>query len=104
VPDAAYDLVVAMYAALYRDTDPVALLSRRVAPGGTLLVVHHAEVDREKALEHGFDPEQYMAPADVAARLTEGWVVEAHETRDRQISGGGGAHHHVDLVVRARRA
>ncbi len=103
LPDGAFDLVIAFYAALFRDADPVAALTRRVAPGGTLLVVHHAEVDRERAREHGIDPDDLLSPDDLPGALGAGWEVEVHERRERAITGGAGAHHHADLVVRARR-
>ena len=104
LPDGGFDLVIAFYAALFRDTDPVPALARRVAPGGTLLVVHHAEVDRERARAHGIDPDDLLSPDDVAAALGARWTIEVHERRERAISGGAGAHHHDDLVVRARLA
>ena len=74
-----------------------------VAPGGTLLVVHHAEIDRERALSHGFDPDDYVGHDDVVAALADGWVIEVQEQRERAVTEGAGAHHHHDLVVRARR-
>lgn len=36
-----------------------------VAPGGTLLVVHHADVDAEKAKSFGFDITDYLSHDDV---------------------------------------
>lgn len=74
-----------------------------VAPGGTLLVVHHADVDAEQAEAHGFDPADYVSPADVAALLDDRWRVEVHERRPRHVDGGAGAHHTHDLVLRALR-
>ena len=84
------------------DPAVVALLAA-VAPGGTLLVVHHADIDPEEAKARGFDPADYVAPADVAALLDDGWRVEVDEKRSRDITGGAGAHHTHDLVLRARR-
>ncbi len=93
------------YPALDLETRPVERLAALVAPGGTLLVVHHAEVDRQLALEHGFDPDTLLAPGDVTAEaLGDGWTVTGPEQRPRSVSGGAGAHHHDDLVVRATRA
>lgn len=104
LPDAAFDLVSVFYPAISLDVDPVARLARLVAPGGTLLVVHHADIDRERAAAHGFDPDTLLAPKDVAAALAEddSWTV-VDERRPRVITGGSGAHHHDDLVVRATR-
>jgi hypothetical protein len=71
--DAAYNLVSAMYPALLRT--PTAEAEQRllslVAPGGTLLVVHHAYIDREHALEQGYDPDDYVSPNDVRAMAVE---------------------------------
>lgn len=105
--DASYDLVSAMYPALLRTptADAEQRLLSLVAPGGTLLVVHHADVDREHALDQGFDPDDYVSPEDVRALAVErgGWEVVADERRDRGSVPGAGAHHHTDLVVRLAR-
>jgi thioredoxin reductase/SAM-dependent methyltransferase len=106
LPVASFDLVSAQYPALLRTPgqDAERALLAAVAPGGTLLVVHHADVDTERARAHGFDPELYVGPSDVAALLEDdGWRVEVDERRPRQVSGGAGAHHTHDLVLRARR-
>ncbi|WP_392543477.1 class I SAM-dependent methyltransferase [Oryzobacter telluris] len=101
--DGAFDLVSAFYPTLFTDTNPLPTLARLVAPGGSLLVVHHADVDRDRARAHGFDPEELLSPADVAAGVGAGWTVEVDERRPRVIEGGAGAHHSDDLVVRVRR-
>jgi hypothetical protein len=105
LPPGAFDLVSAQYPALLRTpgNDAERALLAAVAPGGTLLVVHHADIDTEQALAHGFDPADYVSPADVAAVLDEGWQVEVDEKRARDITGGAGAHHTHDVVLRARR-
>jgi hypothetical protein len=93
LPPAAFDLVSAQYPALFHtpgDDAENALLAA-VAPGGTLLVVHHADVDTEQS------------PADVGALLDDSWQVETDEKRPRDISGGAGAQHTHDVVLRARR-
>ena len=74
-----------------------------VAPGGTLLVVHHADIDTEQAEAHGFDPADYVSPADVAALLDDRWRIEVDQRRPRHVDGGAGAHHTHDLVLRALR-
>jgi SAM-dependent methyltransferase len=106
LPAGGFDLVSAQYAVLRKTPGAVAerTLADLVAPGGTLLVVHHA-VDAHHAHDHegGFDPELYALPADVAAVLDDGWDVVVDERRPRSIAGGGGAHHVEDLVLRARR-
>jgi SAM-dependent methyltransferase len=103
--DACFDLVTLFYPALMRTAggEVEKALLGAVAPGGTLLVVHHANVDREVALSHGFDPDDYVGHDDVVAALGEGWVIECDEQRERDVTEGAGAHHHADLIVRARR-
>jgi SAM-dependent methyltransferase len=103
LPADAFDLVSAFYPTLFTDTAPLHALTRLVAPGGSLLVVHHADVDPEQARAHGFDPTELLSPADVVAGLPAGWTVEVDERRERLISGGAGAHHADDLVARVRR-
>lgn len=101
---ASFDLVSAQYPALRRtagDEAERALLAA-VAPGGTLLVVHH-DVDAEHARASGFDPADYVGPADLARRLDDDWVVEVDERRPRHVTEGAGAGHTTDVVLRARR-
>ena len=103
-PLSTYDLVSVFYPALLKGQGHEAALMSAVEPGGELLFVHHADIDREHALERGFDPFDYVQPEDMAAALADaGWEIAVDEKRDRSISGGAGAHHHVDRVVRARR-
>jgi hypothetical protein len=101
----AFDLVSAQYPALRRSPGNEAerVLLAAVAPGGLLLVVHHADIDVEHARQHGFDPVDYVQPRDVAALLDDEWAVEVYETRRRAVQGGAGAHHTIDTVLRARR-
>ena len=105
LPAGAFDLVSAQYPALRRTPggDAERALLAAVAPGGTLLVVHHADVDPEQARAHGFDPADYVSPSDVAALLDDGWQIEVDEKRPRDVTTGAGAHHTHDLVLRARR-
>ncbi|MGB5952109.1 MAG: hypothetical protein WBG57_06275, partial [Ornithinimicrobium sp.] len=122
----SFDLVSAQYPALRHtsERDTEGLLLDLVAPGGTLLCVHHVldadhghgghahpepGEDPEDAHQHDhddthqWDPADYVMPADIRARLTADWLIEVDEERDRQISGGGGAHHTRDQVLRIRR-
>ncbi|MBW0089180.1 class I SAM-dependent methyltransferase [Pseudonocardia sp. KRD-184] len=105
LPPGGFDLVSAQYPALLHTPgdDPERALLAAVAPGGTLLVVHHADVDTEHARAAGFDPADYVSPADVARFLDDTWAVEVDERRERHVEGGAGAHHHADVVLRARR-
>lgn len=125
LPSGGFDLVSVFYPALLRTpgADAERALLDAVAPGGTLLLVHHADMDARRAedaadvhdsagcsggstasREHGFDPEDYVGPARVAARLGDGWEVLVDERRPRDVPPGPGAHHTHDLVLRARRA
>lgn len=101
--DVRFDLVIAFYAALPKEGG--AALSRllmSVAPGGMLLFVHHADVDRERAVDQGFNPDLFLDVEEVAAALGDDWTLDAHEIRERDIAGGSGAHHTRDVVLRAR--
>jgi SAM-dependent methyltransferase len=101
----AFDLVSAQYPALLRtpSKDAERLLLAAVAPGGVVLVIHHADIDVEQAEAHGFDPADYVSPSDVAALLGEDWHVDVNERRPRHVATGGGAHHTHDVVLRAHR-
>jgi 2-polyprenyl-3-methyl-5-hydroxy-6-metoxy-1,4-benzoquinol methylase len=105
LPSAGFDLVTVHYAALRRTPDDavVRTLMRLVAPGGTLLVVHHADIDVEEAKAHGCNPADFVSPDDVREALDENWVLQVNERRARHITGGAGAHHTHDIVVKAQR-
>ncbi|MFF7329760.1 methyltransferase domain-containing protein [Streptomyces sp. NPDC008150] len=106
LPAASFDLVSAQYPALLRTPDAAAerALLAAVAPGGVLLLVHHAGMDTRPADDSGFDPADYVWPSMVTALLDGDWEVEVDEQRPRVApDGGAGAHHTDDLVVRARR-
>ncbi|MFE7114145.1 class I SAM-dependent methyltransferase [Streptomyces sp. NPDC057654] len=103
---ASFDLVSAQYPALLRTPDAAAerALLAAVAPGGVLLIVHHAGVETRRADDGDFDPADYVWPSMVADLLDEDWEVEVDEQRQRVIpDGGAGAHHTDDLVLRVRR-
>ncbi len=103
---ASFDLVSAQYPALQRTPDGAAerALLAAVAPGGVLLLVHHAGMEHQAPRDYGFDPAQYVWPAMVAGLLDDDWAVEVDEQRPRVAPGGGaGAHHTDDVVLRARR-
>ncbi len=92
----------AQYPALRKTPDATAehALIELAALGGTLLVVHH---DVEPGAHEGeFDPADYVLPPDVGALLDEGWRFEVDELRPRTVSGGAGARHTHDRVLRAR--
>lgn len=103
-----HDLVSAQYPALPRTDDAAAVtaLLGAVAPGGTLLVVHHEDFPEhadEHDGDHGFDPDDYLTPADIADHLDDGWEIEVHETRPRPEPVPPGTPDSDDVVLRARR-
>jgi SAM-dependent methyltransferase len=105
LPPGSFDLVSAQYPALLRTPDGAAerALLAAVAPGGVLLLVHHAGMDAQPARDD-LDPADYVWPSMVAALLDDGWAVEVDEQRPRIVpDGGAGAHHAEDVVLRARR-
>ena len=106
LPPASFDLVSAQYPALLRTPDAAAerALLAAVAPGGVLLLVHHAGMEDHRPPDSAFDPADYVWPSMVAALLDDDWRVEVDEQRLRVApDGGAGAHHSEDLVLRARR-
>ena len=106
LPPFSFDLVSAQYPALPRTPDAAAerALLQAVAPGGVLLLVHHAGMETREVHDSGFDPADYVWPSMVAALLDENWDVEINEQRPRVVpDSGAGAHHVDDLVLRARR-
>ncbi|WP_422748615.1 class I SAM-dependent methyltransferase [Mycobacterium sp. WMMD1722] len=106
LPAAGFDLVTAQYPALPA-TESRAVeraLIGAVAPGGLLLVVHHAGFDGEAAKARGFDPADYVFPADVRSLLGDDWDVHFEDSRVRETPLGGEEHRHThDAVLRARR-
>src|SRR5579859_1604073 len=106
LPPASFDLVSAQYPALLRTPDAAAerALLAAVAPGGVLLLVHHAGMDTQHVQDGGFDPADYVWLPMVAALLNDDWELEVNEQRPRIAPvGGAGAHHAEDLVLRVRR-
>ena len=104
-----YDLVSAQYPVLAHTDDDAALatLLALVAPGGTLLFVHH-DLDADHAHHHSagedsWDPADYVQPHDVAAHLDDRWEVQVNETRPRPGPLPAEARHVHDVVLRARR-
>lgn len=101
-----FDLVSAQYPALLRTPDAAAerALLAAVAPGGVLLLVHHAGMETRPPDDSGFDPADYVWPSMVTALLDDDWEIEVDERRPRVApDGGAGAHHAEDLVLRAHR-
>lgn len=106
IPPGGFDLVSAHYPALLHSPDGAAgrALLAAVAPGGTLLVVHHADIDVEKARSHGFDPAVYLLHDDVVALFDDTWEVRVQRRRRREVPAGvDGQHTHDDIIVARRR-
>jgi SAM-dependent methyltransferase len=105
LPPGGFDLVSAQYPALLHTAthDAERSLLSAVAPRGHLLIVHHADVDVEVARSHGFDPNDYVSPADVASMLDDDWEVVVDERRPRRVASGAGAGHTHDIILHARR-
>ena len=99
-----YDLVTAHYPVLPRGHDDAAsrALLRAVAPGGTLLFVHH-DLDPTRAAEHGFDLAAHVTPHRLVTHLDDDWALEVLETRERHGAHGPEHEHPSDIVLRARR-
>lgn len=103
--DAGFDLVTAHYPALRHSpgSDAQRALLAAMAPGGTLLVVHHADVDVAKAKSYGFDPADYLSHDDVVELLGDDWDVHVERRRPRDEPAGLDGQHTHDDVVRALR-
>ncbi|MER7765199.1 bifunctional NAD(P)/FAD-dependent oxidoreductase/class I SAM-dependent methyltransferase [Streptomyces sp. NPDC097619] len=109
---ATYDLVSLQYGSFKRTPDRRGLrgLLAAVAPGGTLLVVHHDLSPLEEPVDPAaqtrvYDPEAFVGVeeiADALAAAPEAWRVELHETRPRP-AGAASTHHVSDVVLRAVR-
>ena len=107
-----FDLVSLQYGSFKRSPDQRGLrnLLAAVAPGGTLLVVHHDLSSLREPVDVAtqtrmYDPEAFVGIDEVAAALAadpETWQVEIHETRPRP-AGAASTHHVDDVVLRATR-
>lgn len=114
---ASFDLVSALYPVLWKTPERSSeqRLLDLVAPGGSLLFVHHdmshaAASGSDEAGEHGrdhgdngFDPTEIVGPDDVRACFTDEWEIVTDGRSERHVATGAGAGHTHDLVLRARR-
>ncbi len=82
--------------------DAIDALVGAVAPGGTLLVVGH-DFDGVDHHHCGFDPTDYVQPADIARHLDDMWTLEVDETRPRIRPPGHHGPDLPDIVLRAQR-
>lgn len=99
-----YDLVSVHYPVLRRGPDEAAItaLLEAVAPGGTLLFVHH-ELDPTHAGDHGVGPATHVMPDVLAAHLGDRWEIEVHAARERHRTEPADRPSPRDVVLRARR-
>ncbi|MGW3974369.1 class I SAM-dependent methyltransferase [Streptomyces ardesiacus] len=107
-----FDLVSLQYGSFKRTPDQRGLRSllAAVAPGGTLLVVHHDITPLRDPVDVAtqtrmHDPEAFVGVDEIAAALAadpDTWHVETHETRPRP-HGAASTHHVHDVVLRATR-
>lgn len=101
----AYDLVSAQYLPIPHEPDhpTVRAMLAAVAPGGTLLFVHHAPPD-DPGDWTGPDISEFYSPHEIATMLDESWTIESDETRPRVAPAPPGSHHTHDTILRAHRA
>ncbi|MQA15298.1 MAG: methyltransferase domain-containing protein [Pseudonocardiaceae bacterium] len=104
-PTNAFDLVSLQYLPLPHQPGHTALrgLLTAVAPGGTLLVASHHLADLPPATDHGFDPNRYYQPEEIAGLLDNTWTVLVNEARPRTAPAPPGTGHNYDTVLRAQR-
>ena len=105
LPAGPFDLVSVMYPAFRHTPDDavIAAVLDAVAPGGTLLFVHHSFDGHDDHRPAHFDPDDYVQPNDVARHLGDDWTIEVHERRARVRPPGSPGPDVPDLVLRARR-
>jgi SAM-dependent methyltransferase len=104
---ASFDLVSAQYPVLARTPASIAehTLLDLVAPGGTMVIVHHADFEIDEPEHHGgVNPADYVGPWHIAPLLDDGWQIDTNERRPRHLTAGAGAHHSEDVILVARRA
>ncbi|MFD4790966.1 FAD-dependent oxidoreductase [Streptomyces sp. NPDC058459] len=108
-----FDLVSLQYGSFKRTPDQRGLRSllAAVAPGGTLLVVHHDLTPLSDPVDVAtqtrmYDPAAFVGVDEIFDALTADpgtWRVEIHETRPRP-AGAASSHHVSDVVLRATRS
>jgi len=106
LPAGGFDLVTAHYPALRHspERDAQRALLAAVAPEGTLFVVHHADVDAEKAKSYGFDIADYLSHDDIVELLDGDRDVRITRRRPREEPAGlEGQHTHDDVLLASRR-
>jgi SAM-dependent methyltransferase len=99
-----FDLVSVHYSVLPLEDHATAirLLCHAVAPGGTLLVVHH-ELDLAHDAHAGPGRDDHLKPDDVAAQLGDEWHIKTHHRRARPAAPPPDTPDIRDIVLRAHR-
>jgi SAM-dependent methyltransferase len=102
----SFDLVTTHYPAILKvdEERAIAALTAGVTPGGTLLMVWHANPDPEHARAHGFDLDDYVDPSDVATKLGSEWTIEVNEVRPRASNQSDQSPHSEDALLKAKKS
>lgn len=104
-----YDLVSLQYGSSQRTPDQRGLRNvlDAVAPGGTLVAVHHDLSPFRESVDVAeqtlmYDPSAFVGIDEIRTALdaSEEWTIEVDETRDRP-PGAASTHHVSDVVIRA---
>lgn len=104
-----FDLVSLQYGSFQRTPDQRGLrnLLGAVAPGGTLIAVHHDLSPFDLPIDVAeqtrmYDPAAYVGIDEIRSALatSEEWTIQVDETRDRP-RGAASTHHVSDVVLRA---
>lgn len=95
-----FDLVYAFYAVVPKSGEIFSHLLNLVAPGGTLLYVHHTP-EEVRLLGRGPNFEQMMSVADFHARMPNNWQIEKFANILRP--GSVGNSFKTDAILRARK-
>ncbi|MDP9806078.1 SAM-dependent methyltransferase [Trueperella bonasi] len=104
----SFDLVSAFYATVLQETDMLDHILELVAPGGTLIFVHHVHPDDEHPAGYREHRPGFTSPFDVLAvleRRTSGqpatgeWRIDRFEI----IDNGESQRHRFDAILRATR-
>ena len=102
--EGTYDLILYLYLHLSREqtTASLALATRALAPGGTLLIIGHDIRNIEEGIGGPQDASILFGPHDFEAMLTD-LHIEKAETVTRDVAKDGTVHHALDVLVRAKK-
>ena len=102
--EGTYDLILYLYLHLSREqtTASLALATRALAPGGTLLIIGHDIRNIEEGIGGPQDASILFGPRDFEAMLAD-LHIEKAETITRDVAKDGTVHHALDVLVRAKK-